>query len=353
MYVDQMFRLAMGERPWQYRYMILAAVFGVLAGLVKITTFAPYFILGATIAAWHLWKMRKATALGRARTLGAAFFCGLLPVVCTWLWTKFCDIEKARNPIGKYFTSNSLRAWNFGTVAQRLTLRSYSRFWQNSHLQVGATSTIVLLLLLYIVLVRRWNRIALACLALYAGTILLFFNLHFVHTYYAYSNALFLVVAIGVLIAAMLALPGRRAWFGVAMLVVEMLAFLRGYHTSFYGFQLWNNPGRPAVAALIDRTTRKDDVIVISGEGWSSVIPYQSGRRAIMDERPSFVSYSAQMISLAQAINNQGARTIPEVVACDAGRNTDHLRAILQLVDIPPATTLHTDKCDIYLRTAQ
>jgi hypothetical protein len=72
-----------------------------------------------------------------------------------------------------------------------------------------------------------------------------------------------------------------------------------------------------------------------------------------MDERPSFVSYSAQMISLAQAINNQGARTIPEVVACDAGRNTDHLRAILQLVDIPPATTLHTDKCDIYLRTAQ
>jgi len=28
MYVEQMFRLTLGERPWQYRHMIGAAVFG-------------------------------------------------------------------------------------------------------------------------------------------------------------------------------------------------------------------------------------------------------------------------------------------------------------------------------------
>jgi len=41
-YVDQVFRLTLGDRPWQYTNMVLAAVFGTLAGLVKVTTFLPY-----------------------------------------------------------------------------------------------------------------------------------------------------------------------------------------------------------------------------------------------------------------------------------------------------------------------
>ena len=59
LYADQMFRLVLGQRRWQARHIAGGAVFGVLAGLVKVTTFAPFFVLGTSLAAWGLWKDRE------------------------------------------------------------------------------------------------------------------------------------------------------------------------------------------------------------------------------------------------------------------------------------------------------
>ncbi len=56
LYADQMFRLVLGHRQWPYRHIVGAAVFGVLAGLVKVTTLAPFFALGSCLAAWGFWR---------------------------------------------------------------------------------------------------------------------------------------------------------------------------------------------------------------------------------------------------------------------------------------------------------
>lgn len=351
MYLDQILRLTIGDRPWRYQTMVWAAIFGALAGMVKVTTFAPYLALGVGVLGWHIWKRREKARGRPALVISVLSLCVLAPVVCTSLWTKFSDIEKAKNPLGAYMTSRSLRYWNFGTLHQRLTLESYHRLWQHIYLQTGPYSAVALLILLYAILVRRWSHIVLLCLALYVGTLMLFFNLHVVHPYYSYSNAIFLIVAIGVLIAGLLALPGRKAWIGVTVLALEIFAFFHAYRQTFYPYQAQNAPGRPLAAAIIDQTTKPQDVILITGMDWSSELPYQSRRRAIMDEHIGNVTFPpGDLGPLGQEIENVGPQTIPELVACDQSRDSDRVREILQRVGLDAASALHADQCDIYVR---
>ena len=131
-----MFRLVLGNRRWQCQHIAGAAILGILGGLVKVTTLAPYFALGSCLAAWGLWndhetgkfKLKIAAAVGLSSVA--------LPVAATWQWTKFADRVKAENPIGIYLTSKALRAWNFGTFRERLHPRIYIQLLSaaNNHL---------------------------------------------------------------------------------------------------------------------------------------------------------------------------------------------------------------------------
>lgn len=347
LYADQMFRLILAEEKWRYRHIAAAAAFGVLAGLVKVTTFAPFFALGTCSAMWELWKNRPR---GKWKAAAAILLCIVLPVVATWLWTTFADGVKARNPLGVYLTSRALSAWNYGTLAQRLRPRAYGHFLLAVNNHVGNLGAAAVVLLAYIWLFRRWNRIAVVCLALYVGTIAVFFNLHEQHEYYPYSNAIFLVVATGVLITSVLKISGPRAWIGIALLVLVMSACAYRYFTYFYPFQVRNAPGRPHVAAIIDQATRAESVILILGLDWSPELPYQTHRRAIMDAAfvGNFGPWSLEPVE--HAIANEGAQNIAAVVACDQGRYGSRLPALLQNVGMARATDLHADGCDIYER---
>lgn len=353
MYVDQIFRLITAETSWQYRYMISASIFGVLAGMVKVTTFAPFLLLGAGMAARQLWKERREDGLSRSSIAAVILLCGLLPVACTVWWTKFADAVRAQNPIGIFFLSRNLIPWNFGTLAERLHPANYLRFVHAVAGQAGSLPLLLLLVLIYGAVVRKWNFAAVFSLALYVITPMIFFNLHLIHEYYPYSSAIFLVFGAGLLIADLLSLPGRRAWLGFAFLLALIAACLVRYHNGYYQIQRWNAPGRPEAAAIIDRTTNPNDVIVITGLDWSSELPYQSHRRAIMDSGVAAYHFPNSLGAVASAIRNQHAETIPEMLVCDDMRGSDRMRAFLQLLDIPSSTALHADNCDIYLRATQ
>jgi hypothetical protein len=362
MYVEQMFRMTLREPPWQYRHMIGAAMFGILGGLVKVTTFAPYFLLGVGLAAWHVWGLHRGRTIRLRRIAAAAFFTGLLPVAFTELWTKFADSVKAQNPLGVVLisTSKSILAWTFGTLGQRLQLHSYHVLESRIDSQIGFLIAGVLIAGINAGVqvaggnspFRRWNRAAATCVVLYAGTTMLFFNLHVIHEYYPYSTALFLVVAIGALIAPTLDLPGRKAWVGVALLAIEMVSCVGYYHWRYYPIQSFDSPGRPETAAILDQTTSAQGVILVTGLLWSPELPYQSRRRAIMD-LGFFVDGDPQGLGvLRRAIQNVGPTGIAAVIACDTSRNSDRLKMLLQLSGTVNATEFHGDDCDIYEKVA-
>src|SRR5271170_6400758 len=61
MYLDQMSRLVRApdsdkRKAW---YIAGATLFGVLAGLVKVTTLAPFFMLAGCMLLWHFWILYK------------------------------------------------------------------------------------------------------------------------------------------------------------------------------------------------------------------------------------------------------------------------------------------------------
>ncbi len=347
MYVDGMLRLARAPEGSKRipLYIAEATLCGVLAGLVKVTTFAPFFVLGALLVLSRFWKDREAGRLhiGLVATVGV--LCCALPVVLTAAWTKFADAVKGQNPMGAQLTSKALQAWSFGTLAQRLHPRDYFRFVFAIDNMVGSVLFASLVLIAVPWLCLRSLPPVLACMALYAGTIELFFNLHYVHQYYAYSNAIFIVAAVGLLLGALLGLPGRRAWVGVALFAGVLVTCSYRYFHSYYTLQNTNAPGRPSAAALIDRTTRPEDVILITGLYWSSEFPYQSHRRAIMAFWPERGSTRLQ-----QAIANEGPTRIAAVVVCDEGRSEARLPGLLQETGMPRATAVHADNCDIYER---
>jgi hypothetical protein len=353
LYADQMFRLVLGKRTWQFRHSAAGAVFGSLAGLVKVTTFAPFLGIGVCLIAWGIWRDRENGKLKRAAVAIASVFSVVLPVAVASSWTRFADGVKAQNPSGVYLTSKALMAWNFGTLEQRLTLRAYLHFLNDVNNHLGNIGVAAVVLAVYIWVCRRWNRTAVVCFALYVAPTLMFFKLHWAHEYYPYANAIFLLVAAAALIVAMMELPGRRAWIGVALLVLEMAACGFRYFTHYYPVQSENAQNRPAAAALVDSTTPPGSVIVILGLDWSPEFPYECHRRAIMDVAPRDVQAEAWTVGpMERGVSIEGPRNIAALVACGAGRHWPRLPILLRDTEIPQATNLHADGCDIYERSA-
>lgn len=348
LYTDQIFRLVLSGRRWQYRNIAGAALFGSMSGLVKVTTFAPFFALGTCMIAWAMWSESRSAHLKARALICSALFCIALPLAATWQWVKFSDTLRAENPFGVYLTSKMLGAWTYGTLAQRLRPRAYGHFVLATTDHIGNLLLALIVLIIYVRLCRRWHWIATLCLALYVGTIALFFNLHEVHEYYPYSNAIFLVVATGLLITSILQIPGDRAWIGVVLLVLQTAACCSWYLIRFYPIQIVNAPGRPAATALVENTTRPQNVIVILGLDWSPEFPYQAHRRAIMD-----ANFAVSHGAIEQAIANEGNDNIAALVACDQGRYGPRLSRLLELVGMPHGTDLHADNCDIYERTSR
>ena len=351
LYADQAVGLVLGSPRWRTRNILAATAFGLSAGLVKVTTFAPFFIFGASLALWGLWRDYKGAKLRGKIAVEVTLLCISLPVIATWQWTKFADKLKVQNPFGVYLTSKALHAWNFGTVALRLHPRIYLQFLRAANNYVGSVWCALIVLIVYVALCRRWNLVAAACVTLYIGTILVFFNLHLVHEYYSYSIAVLLLIAIGVLISAILKVPGQRAWLGVALLTFQMAACGYRYFSHYYPLQRKNAPGRFQAAALIDRITKPQDVILILGLDWSAELPYQSHRRAIMDATFVRDSDSWGMEPVRRAVANQGPQNVAALVACDKGRDGMRLSKLLQDVGMSHAAAMHADDCDVYART--
>jgi hypothetical protein len=348
MYADQIFRLVLRPGGSSVRYIAGAAICGVLAGLVKVTTFAPFFVLGAFVLAWDLRRQQQRGDLRQKTAASAAAFCIALPFVATWGWTRFADRVKEQNPFGVYLTSHALRAWNFGPFRERLHPRIYLQLLYATDNQIGRVTVLFLVLAVYVLLCRRWDWVVPSCLALYAGTILLFFNLHVVHEYYAYSNAIFLVVAVGALVSRIISLPGKRAWAGVVLLGFCMAACGRRYFNHYYPLQRENAAGRPQVAELLDHTTSADAAVVILGLDWSPELPYQSDRRAIMDSSISSVPRPMLDAALEKAIDNEGRNKVAAVVACADGRSSPELPALLTELDM--GRSLQVGDCEVYER---
>jgi hypothetical protein len=103
------------------RSMILIAVaFAILAGLTKITTFFVAGIFVITLVAL--------TPKNRFRNLGMLVLMLLPGLIAGVVWNHHADMVKLANPLAENILSHNLKRFNFGTLAQRFSFRTWDSF---------------------------------------------------------------------------------------------------------------------------------------------------------------------------------------------------------------------------------
>lgn len=320
------------------------AILGSLAGLTKVTTFAAFFLAAVGLILLKLWTDLESGYFKIGTAAWLFLSAVLLPMISTYSWTVHADSLKLQNPLAGPLTSHSLATWNFGTLAQRLSLASYTNFafMGIGHVidnLIGSRYVLLLSLALLIGLSLHSLRMFLICVALYLSAIAIFFNLHLIHSYYAYANGVFLIAAVGFCLSNAYQAGVARRWAAIGVFAFAIAASVTQYFQEYYKMQKTNAPGRPAVAAVIDRETDPNSVLLIYGLDWSSELPYQARRRAIM-------AGHAPESARQRAIHNLGMNRISSLVVCGDDRKS--ASAIASSVGFTARREVTADDCNVY-----
>jgi hypothetical protein len=217
-----------------------------------------------------------------AQILGAALALGGGAFAAGIAWAHHADGVKALNPLAGFLLSSVSAPWAVGGLAQRLAPAFWTTIfstWTSGILGLPGQVVVVIGALLAPSRLRRRLGALLACFLV--GP-LAFANLYFIHDYYFYESGLCLLAAGGlvldwVLDADRLARPVRWA----IVLVVIATGFFT-YSRTYY-ILVRDNAGRTfELGRALNAVTKVDDVIIIYGYDWNLLIPYFSGRRALM-----------------------------------------------------------------------
>ena len=264
---------------------IIAVSFSVLAFVSKITTPVGWF---AGLAVLQLSKIaEQKTFAWRAllKHAGPLVLVGTSGLAAGLAWTQYADGVKAEHPLTSLLQSSALRAFNFGTLEQRLELFPYLVFASRIWLEIMGFSVFFLLILLFR-LVKSRNNAELAKLGflLVAASFgpLVFFNIY-THDYYFIPLVPAFAILAGWSVVSFIDSLGVPKIMPVAFATLILLATL---WTSFWGakdiYTAFTRPEPdPRVQILSSATVPSDDLIMV-GCGWNPTLLYLSDRKGLM-----------------------------------------------------------------------
>lgn len=332
-------------RPGWGGFAVVASL-GVLAGLVKVTTFIVFLIPAG------LWTWAAMRAAGREGGLGAMARRGFwalgsitAPVLATALWTRFADSVKEQNVSARFLLSGNLTDFNFGTAENRFSAETLQHHWNNLSHNLAGPLLLATALLLALTVSRRWWRPMLLCLGVYLASLAMFPTLYAWHDYYASTNAVLLLTAAGLAVAGSFDL--RVRWLPWVLLAVLHASQLLTYRATYFELQRAPSPGGSDMTRAVRAMTNHDEVIVVAGYDWDSSIPFYSQRRALMIRS----GMESDWTYLHEAFQAQAG--LPVTVFVVKGRHRDNatLRELLgQYFDLDPRPLFRWKDATVYGR---
>ncbi len=204
-----------GHRSIRGGYVAGALVFGVLAALVKITTFAVAFGFLVLYLAGRHWQLKPDWRKSRL-AMGGLALVTFLSILCGKIWIDYSDAVKAPGRVTRQLTSAGLSEWNYGTLQLRFTSQYWGRFWEYGaqeafpafeFLQWGPdrwVRPLHLVMIAALLLCVAWSLsrqrknipIFLAFVMAFASGPLVFANLYVEHQYYWYANLWLLIIGL-------------------------------------------------------------------------------------------------------------------------------------------------------------
>ncbi|MEJ1971470.1 MAG: hypothetical protein WDM96_02845 [Lacunisphaera sp.] len=331
-------------------WLAVAAVAGAGAGLVKVTTLMAYLLPAFSWTLFWFWTDWRANQ-GRARLLAwrdRFVWCAVTvagPFAAAWWWVRYSDHIKAQSPTGAFLQSTGLAGYNFG-VGSRFDPAIWSQHWQVIFHEVATIPVLLLAGVAALLFARaRWWLIGLLVFYFFAVQ-LTFPILYAWHEYYYVAIAMLLVIAIGLALCGLLEsrLPRWAAWTGIAAV---LLGQCWGYYARYYAEQSHWSPGGSELTVALRAVTDPDEVLIIAGNDWSSMVPYYAQRRALMIRRD--LESTWQVVEPAFAALKQ--EKVAALILFDAQRENRALldRAVRDFgLDPRPAFKWH--EADVFLR---
>lgn len=254
--------------------------FGCLAVLAKSTTFLSIGPIAGAVYLYDAfaWLRRDRSASSAYGLLwrGLLF---LVPIMVGAAWVAASEHFRAANAFSLHLTPEALRAWNFGTLAQRFDLRE--TILASLKQAFGYISLLVPLLIALALIHGRYRTAILFAAAGYLSPFFIFTNVHIVHPYYQSSNAIFACIAVGLSIASMIDKGLRKT--AVVILVCLVASQLHYFREYFWSPVATDNVSSPLVltARAARDATKPDESLLFFGDEWSSVIPFYSERKSL------------------------------------------------------------------------
>jgi hypothetical protein len=268
-------------------WILVANVAGVGAGLVKVTTFMLYLAPAGLVALAYLWRSgflrtnHPSVAERSWRTAATITACVVIPFTATFWWIHLADAMKALNPSGAQLVSSSMSSYHFGTWQTRLTADSWLAHWRIITTNVTSIAGLALVGLIAAICGGRWRKWILAGVVLFIAAPATFPILYAWHEYYFVANAVFLMAAFGLALGASIESRAPRWLVWSAILAVHGIQ-VWSYFQHLYPEQRLPYEGGSGLTRLIRDVTDPNDVLLIAGNDWSSVIPFYAERRALM-----------------------------------------------------------------------
>jgi hypothetical protein len=290
LYVYSLIRIPAAQTDWR-QYTILTIVFGLFITvglLVKATTVLPSLLLVALDLGWQLVSSTSQHHCSMRSTvirLLPIAIAALLALLLLKTWTHHADVLKTLNPFGSKLTSDALSGWNYGTIGQRFSADLWvGVLFERMLTPIGAIPTTLLTLA-----ALRLNRpgghrfCMLACIGLALIPLIIFSNLHIVHTYYQAANQIFLLLAISTAFDGFFQVWTSR-WQQVCS-IAAIILFMLGNYQQFSKIYLKSSTiqssERLEIGKIIQQKTNPQAAIIVFGDDWSSEIAYHSQRRSL------------------------------------------------------------------------
>jgi hypothetical protein len=317
---------AVERRSW--RWLLLANLAGMGAGLVKVTTFMLFLMPAGLWAAWWMWQARPRSAAPVDRRLfnatGWIAATTAVPFALSLWWIRWADAIKQLNPSARFIQSGSLTDFNFGTTANRFSPDTLLQHWQHLTTAVVWPPVLGVGLVLALTVSRHWWRPMLLCLGCYLAVLVLFPVLYALHEYYAVANAIFLLGALGFAVAGLWESPLPR-WAAALLVLGIYAAQMQFYLQGFYPGQSRVSPGGSGLTEALRQVMDPREILVVAGDDWSSITPFFAQRRALMIRN----GQQDQTAYLRAAFGTLADERVGAVVLEGALRNHNQLRDLL------------------------
>jgi len=279
-----------------------AIISGILCSLCKSTSLFPVVVILAFSIVYSLYEdfisnnsLNMKSIINYCRNkwlnlLNIALLC-IIPFVIGLLWVKYSDFIKNQSQYTKWLTSESLRTWNYGTQLQKTDFNAWSVIFNRIHEYFAPYLLICLLPIsiypLYHIQYKIKARIFFLSLPIAIFfTFFCLINLYKVHDYYLIGVSPYISVLFGFgLYQVVFELTRKKLLLKGVFLLFALISCTQPQEYYKYVFNNKKN-SKPnfytKIGNYIQKSTDKDEYIIVQDQDWSSVQLYASNRRGFM-----------------------------------------------------------------------